>query len=207
MNILTDRLPVAIRIEDTVYDIDSNFRTCLLIIRAFEDNLITWIEKQAILLSNLYITAPKQEHVEQAILKGTKFLDKSIGSTSVSGSSDSAKYYSFTKDADLILAAFQQTHGLDLQNIPYLHWWHFLSLFLDLGSETMFCNLISLRKRLKTNTATKEEKEMAREIEDLIQVEQIDMRTTAEKEYEFNILATIAQARSAKKNMEKSTDG
>lgn len=199
MNILTDQLPKAIRIGERVYPVNSDFRDCLRIILAFEDNDLTWVEKQIILLENLYAEMPPEAHAQDAILKGIKFLN---GGEDDKGDGDQPtpkRLYSFNKDARFVFAAFQQTHGIDLQTIPYLHWWHFMTLFMDLGSETMFCSLIGLRKRIKTGKATKEEKEVAREMGDIIDVPEIDTRTVEDKERDREFLRLVAEARKRKK--------
>ncbi len=37
MNILTEQLPTAVEIDDVVYDLENEIRTCINIILAFED--------------------------------------------------------------------------------------------------------------------------------------------------------------------------
>ena len=91
------------------------------------------------------------------------------------------RLYSFGQDANYIYAAFRQTHGIDLQT-EQLHWFEFLALFMDLGSETMFCQLVSLRKRLKDGSATPEERKMAQAMGEIIEIPELDDRTLDEKE-------------------------
>jgi len=59
-----------------------------------------------------------------------------------------------------------------------------MALFMDLGQDTTFCQLISLRKRVKTGKATKEEREIAREMGDVFDIPDYDDRTLEEKEAE-----------------------
>lgn len=37
--------------------------------------------------------------------------------------------FSFSEDAGCIYAAFREAYGIDLQQIDYMHWWEFRSLF------------------------------------------------------------------------------
>lgn len=198
MNILIDRLPKAIKIQDKVYSINTDFRDCLLIILAFEDNELTWLEKQAIMLENLYCDFPSEEYLEEAITKAVKFLD---GGNSSSSENDepSLRLYSFSKDANLVFAAFQQTHRINLQNIEYMHWWQFLALFMDLGSDSLFCNLIGLRSRVKKGKASKEEIAASEEMGDIFDIPEIDTRTLQEKEQEREFLELVKQADQRKK--------
>jgi hypothetical protein len=98
----------------------------------------------------------------EAIQEGVKFLDGSLMRDNGEPDDGSpVRLYSFAKDANYIFSAFQQTHGIDLTTAK-LHWWQFLALFMDLGGETAFSNIVDLRSRLKDGTATKEEKKRAK---------------------------------------------
>lgn len=177
MNILIEILPTAIEIDGIEYDINSDFRSCLRIILAFEDSSLAAFEKQMILLENLYREVP--DNLEQAIRKGIKFLNG--GKEEEMSGKSQPRLYSFEKDAPFIMAAFKQTHGIDLETSD-MHWWKFMTLFMDMGSDTTFSNLVSLRKRVKTGKATKEERAAAREIEDIFDLPEIDNRTLEERE-------------------------
>lgn len=155
---------------------------------AFEDNELTPQEKQIILLANLYRKLPN--NTEYAMVKAHEFLNGGETKKSDDSQEMPQRYYSFSKDANFIFAAFKQTHGVDL-NQENLHWWKFLALFMDLGADTTFCNLVSLRKRIKTGKATKEERAAAREMGDLIEVPDIDTRTLEEKELEQEFLKKV----------------
>ena len=104
------------------------------------------------------------------------------------------RLYSFSKDAPLIYSAFRQTHGVDLERED-LHWWKFIALFMDLSGDTAFGNLINLRRRIKTGKATKEERQAAREIGDLLEVPEVDMRTIEEREAEEAFMQRVRKAK------------
>lgn len=164
------------------------------IILAFEDNELTPQEKAIILLTNFYRTLPN--NTEYAVVKANEFLNggKSDDEETIS----SPRLYSFSKDANFIYAAFRQTHGVDL-NKDNLHWWIFLALFMDLGQDTTFCNLVSLRKRIKTGKASKEEKAAAREMGDILEVPEVDDRTLEEKEIEKEFFRKVQEAQQRNK--------
>jgi len=176
MNILIEELPNAVEIDGIEYEINSDFRSCLRIILAFEDNELAAIEKQMVLIDNLYKNKP--DNLDQAIRQGIKFLN---GGRDELEAGNDMRLYSFDKDAPFIMAAFKQTHGIDLDTAN-MHWWKFMTLFMDMGSETTFSNLVSLRKRVKTGKASKEERAMAREIADIFDLPEIDNRTLEERE-------------------------
>jgi len=199
MNILTDRLPTAIRVNSRIYEVNSDFRDCLRIILAFEDNELTASEKSVIVLDSLYQERPADEDLREALRQGVRFLNGGDDESSDQDVSDGLRLFSFAKDARFIFAAFQQTHGIDLQNTQYLHWWQFMTLFMDLGADTLFCNLVGLRKRVKTGKASKEERKVAREMGEVFSVPEIDTRTLDEKEREREFMRLIEEARQAKK--------
>jgi hypothetical protein len=62
---------------------------------------------------------------------------------------------------------------------------------MDLGADTAFCNLVGLRKRVKSGKATKEEREVAREMGDLFDVPEPDLRTAEEKEQEAEFMRLL----------------
>lgn len=187
MNILTDDLPTAVMVGDQECPVDSDFRTAIRIILAFEDDELAAIEKRSVLIENLYVDQPYD--IEAAFIQGIKFLD---GGKSNEGQENeyAPRLYSFSKDANFIFAAFRQTHGIDLETTE-MHWWKFLALFMDLGSETTFCNLIALRKKVKTGKASKEEKEAARELGEVFEIEEPDDRTLEEKEREQRFMQEL----------------
>lgn len=173
-------------IGGTEYPINTDFRACIRIMLAYEDLELTEYEKQLVMLSVLYPTKPTDG--TEALRQGMKFLN---GGEEGDGDGEfHPRLYSFSKDANFIFAAFRQTHGIDLETAQ-LHWWKFLALFMDLGADTTFCNLISLRKRLQDGKASKEERDTAREMGDMFDIPQPDTRTQEEKDQEAEFLRLV----------------
>jgi hypothetical protein len=185
MNILVDWLPEAVEVHGKEYAVNSDFRPALRTILAFESNQLTFEEKYAVMLQNLYPVIP--DDMLGAFNVGMRFLN---GGKVSDEEEDNPRLYSFEKDANLIFAAFRQTHGIDLNSVN-LHWWAFLALFMDLGSETAFCQLVGLRKRVKNGTATKDERKMARDMGDSFEVPEYDDRTLEEREQEAEFMASL----------------
>lgn len=194
MNILTDDLPESVSIKHTEYQVRSSFRDCLRIMLAFEDSELTKREKMQVLLS-MYMGLPKD--IEEAIKQANWFLNCGEEGKSTSG----PRVYSFAKDAPMIFAAFKQVHGIDLTQTD-LHWWQFTALFQAViaHQENAFGQLVTLRHKLKTGSATKEERDAARKIPDLIDIPDADARTLEEREAEQQFNELIAQG---KRNREK----
>jgi hypothetical protein len=194
VNVLVDALPDAVEIGGIEYPIETDFRAALRVILAFEDEDLTTAEKSLIMLANLYPEMPHdpREAMEQAI----RFLN---GPQADAGEQDGPglRLYSFAKDAPLIYAAFRQTHGVDLETAE-LHWWKFLALFMDLGSETAFCQLVSLRKRVKTGKASKVERALAAEMGEAFKVP--EPKTVDEKMRENEFLRLVEEGKRRRAN-------
>lgn len=182
MNILLDDLPEAVEVNGVEYAVNSDFRTGLACILDMESSELTDEEKCILLLKRIYgETIP--DDVEVALKLAVKFLDGGKEPPEEENPfADNKRLYSFEKDSALIYAAFQQTHGIDLQKVD-LHWWQFLALFQDLGADTAFCNMINLRRRVNSGEATKEERQYALKLGDAFEViDPLDALTETDNE-------------------------
>lgn len=164
------------------YAVNFDFRTGLACILDMESSELTDEEKCILLLRRIYgETIP--DDVEVALKLAVKFLDGGKEPPEEENPfADNKRLYSFEKDSALIYAAFQQTHGIDLQKTD-LHWWQFLALFQDLGADTAFCNMINLRRRVNSGEATKEERQYALKLGDAFEViDPLDALTETDNE-------------------------
>lgn len=158
MNVLTEKFPTKIKVNNKILNINSDFRNCIKIIEAFEDDELFDEEKYLILIKQLYIDEVENEDLEEAIRKGIKFLD--LGEENESGEENVKRLYSFSKDDNYIYTGIRQSHNIDLNSIEYLHWWNFVYLFLDIGQDCMFNQLVYYRKRKNEGKLTKDEKKI-----------------------------------------------
>lgn len=168
MNIIIDGLPTSVKIGDTTVKINTDFRVCLRILRAFDDERLTESEKLTVLVTLLYPDIP--ENTALAISQGLKFLN--MGKEPDSGKAKLPSVYHFEKDAQYIYTAFKSSFNIDLSTVDYLHWWTFRSLFADLGGDCFFNTLVSLRQRKNSGKLTKEEREFVQRNLDLIALEE-----------------------------------
>lgn len=188
-NFLVDSPPTEVKINGQSYPVNWDFRSCLRIILAFEDEGLAKKEKAMILLRLLYPEIP--EDIRAALDQGIEFLNGGLETQ------DSKPYrvFSFSKDANLIVAGFRQTYHMDLQKEEDLHWWSFLTLFLDLGPDTTFSGLVNLRGRVKSGKATKQEREMAQELGETYEVPEINDLTIEEMERERTFFEALEKGK------------
>lgn len=164
MNYVLDKLPAAVMIDGCAVPINTDFRTCLRIIQAFEDESLMEHEKLSVLLMLLYPKPP--ENTPVAIKQGLKFIN--LGKEADASKLKQLQVYSLEKDSAYIFTAFKSTFNIDLDTTEYLHWWKFRSLFADLGRDCFFNTLVSLRSRKNSGKLTKDEKEFVQRNADII---------------------------------------
>lgn len=172
MNILIEQLPTAVEIDGDIYELNTDFRTCLSIILAYEDPELTINEKHGVMLELLYKEIP--DNADEACRLGVKFLNCGDDPEEETGSDDGiGRLYSFDKDAIYIYSAIKQSHGIDLDEVDYLHWWKFSYMFLDLKEDCFFNRLIHLRRQKKLGKLTKEERELYYKIQDIVDLPEV----------------------------------
>ncbi len=176
MNYLLDKLPQAVVIDGKAVPINTDFRVCLRIIQALEDERLMEHEKLTVLLTLLYPEPP--ENTALAIEQGLKFLN--LGENMNAGKAHQPAVYSLNKDSSYIYTAFKSTFNIDLNTVENLHWWKFRSLFADLGKDCFFNTLISLRSRQRTGKLTDSEKEFVRRNPELLSLSEPKQNTAVQ---------------------------
>ncbi len=182
MNILTDRLPTAAEIDRVEYQLNTDFKNCLKIILAFEDEELTDHEKQLIMLQLLYKEIPPD--TQKACELAVRFLN--CGEEAGDGAQgDAERLYSFEKDARYIFSAIRQSHNIDLETVEDLHWWKFCYLFMDLHEDCFFSKMIYYRRQRNRGKLTPEEREYCARIKDILDLPIRRSSEEAVKEAEF----------------------
>lgn len=183
MNVLIDKLPTKIKVNNNIYNINSDFRTIINIILAFEDKELTNNEQVYIMLKNLYKEEVRQEDTYEAMKKALKFIDGGI-EPELENDIKPKRIYSFKKDGNYIFSGINQTHHINLSENENMHWWVFLSFFMDMSTDCTFGELIYYRKRKNENKLTKEEKEQYKKIKKLVDLDEKDkMSSQVRKEF------------------------
>lgn len=177
MNALLNKFPTKIRIDNIDYQINSDYRNCLRIILAFEDEELTIEEQYYIMLNLLYKEIP--DNIELAIEKAILFLNCG---EKYEITDSSKRTYSFNKDAKYIYSAMNQTHDIDLENIEYLHWWKFVFLFMDVDKDCTFSYITSLRYKKNKGKLDSYDKKVWIEMRDIVD---LDYSPEDEEESEF----------------------
>ena len=115
------------------YPIVTDFREWIRFTELVEDDSVPWRIKCGLLLQWYLDQVP--EDIEAAIYAlGDFLMCKRMYQDDLEdeeeGQQKSGKpVFSFSEDAGCIYAAFREAYGIDLQQIDYMHWWEFRSLF------------------------------------------------------------------------------
>lgn len=185
MNIIIDKLPN----DYEGLKINTNFRSFILFELLMQDNNLSEREKISIALPLFYENLEVKD-VKKAI-KGIVWyytLGKSEEKKKEKKSNNTEKkpkkqIYSYEHDANLIYSAFLSQYNIDLQDIEYLHWFKFKSLFEGLNDENKICEIMGYRAIDLNKIKDKEERKKYKKLQR--QYALPDNRTEEEKEQDF----------------------
>ncbi len=130
INLFVDQLPTSVQIENKVYEIESDFRCILSILRFLEDEVFTEKERIEGSLSFFYKSIPNDLNLAYA-----EMLNFIRGYKEVANSSNQQKAFDFDIDSNMIYTAFVQSYGIDLAEVN-MHWFKFISLFENMSDGT-----------------------------------------------------------------------
>lgn len=167
--ILTHGLPVAVEVDEVVYDINADYQTGIKIIMAFEDKELTLYEKYMVLIELLYKESPHD--LNEAIKQGIRFLDCG-GNGQGNGESDGVRKYSFTQDDKYIFRAVDSVLHGRLSKGNFVHWWEFVLAFMELPEDCFMSRLIYLRTQKANGKLSKEERELYVKIRDVVDLKE-----------------------------------
>jgi hypothetical protein len=175
------KLPQSAVIGGVKYQINSDFRDVLEIIKYLTDVRKSEYSRWMIALALFYEEEIPAEHQEEA----AKFLSDFI-SYGVPEDKPGPKLVDWDQDASLIVADVNKVAGKEIRAEEYLHWWTFLSYFYGVG-EGQLSTVVGIRsKRAKGKKLDKWEQEYYRDNRKKVDFQAPDTPEKAEiKEY-FN---------------------
>ena len=180
MNLLLDKLPT----EYKGLKIDTNFRSFILFELLMQDRTVKDEEKIFFALNIFYKEIPKDiKKAIEVILWFYARGDTDKKSGKKAEKSGKERIYSYEHDANLIYSAFLSQYGIDLNEIVYLHWWKFKSLFEGLNDENKICKVMGYRA---VDLSKIKDKDQQKKYKALKQAWALpDERTEEEKERDF----------------------
>ena len=184
-------LPTSISVNNTEYAIRTDYRAVMDILTAFSDKEMlgesedeTNIIRALLILNILFVDEVKPEDQNEAIKKAIEFIDMGIES-----SRDDKKptLMDWDQDAPLIIPAINKVLGREIRADKYMHWWTFLSAYMEIG-ECSFTHIINIRdKKAKGQKLEKWELEYIQEHKDIVLLkEKLTEKEQLEREAEKN---------------------
>lgn len=131
---INENLPIVFTLNGIDYPFHSDFREWIRFDGLLNNSDVPEVIKLELML-NLIFAGKPPKYEEAAMQYILWFYDGGhITRKSNSGETylESRRIYDFEYDFDYIYAAFMELYGIDLVDVPYLHWWKFIALFKGL---------------------------------------------------------------------------
>ena len=172
MNILIDLLPSSVEIDNKKYEINSDFRTSIIFSQLMEEDNIDQTKKVEIGLRLFYPEIPHD--ITEAVEKIQWFYGcgKEIKRAKIKGKGVNKRILDYEEDADYIYSAFMSQYKIDLQDIEYLHWWKFQSLFNGLKNDNKICEIMKYRSIDLSQIKDKEERKFYKDMQELYKLDE-----------------------------------
>ena len=146
-------LPTNVKINNRTYEIESDFRVVLRIFEALNDEELLDMEK---IDCAMYLFFPSyredengnREMLQEDVMDAFQCLSKFLsGNTDDTSSKKTKHVYDWEQDFNLIIAPINRIAGHDVRIDRYIHWWTFLSYFMEIG-ECTFSTYVSIRDKM-----------------------------------------------------------
>lgn len=176
-DLLTNNLPVSVRVSGKEYPISWDFRTGIKL-----DGILRSEMEEADKLEQMLHLYYGQDHVPpdipQAIEQIIWFYRCGEMPDDEEEEKKKRRYVRrkskepacvLTQDAPYVYAAFMDQYGIDLTSIESMHWWKFMALFESLGDGTKMSKIMYYRKA-STAGMSKERRAFLNEMKKLYRI-------------------------------------
>lgn len=176
------QLPKTLRINGKSYRIRSDFRNILRIFEAFADKNLSDKEKMYVCLQRMYIDfqAIPFDDYKEAYEQVYWF----IGCGKPEEKRPPVRTFNWIKDEPLMFPAVNKAAGMEVREVPYLHWWTFMGYFESIDADSLFGTVLSIRqKKARGKKLEKNEREFLQNNKALmaLDIEEVKPKTAEEK--------------------------
>lgn len=138
-------LPTTINIAGIDCEIYSDYRDILEIFEIFNDPDLLESEKVIVALDFFYKTDDYKKDYETATVEMMNFITQCSDETP--SNTSKKPLYDWEQDFNIIVAPINKAMNTDIRGLEYLHWWTFLSAFMEIG-ECTFNTFVGIRDKL-----------------------------------------------------------
>lgn len=169
-------LPTTVSFGAETHEIRTDFRVILDIIAMLSDNELGNDDKADALLEMFYVDPEEVYNRKAAIKAAFSFIDYT---GEPKKKKKSPKLTDWEQDFPYIISPVNRVLGYDARGVKYdletnsggLHWWTFLSAFMEIGGDCLYSQIVSIRqKQARGKQLDKAEREFARRNADLIKI-------------------------------------
>lgn len=171
------KLPRSVIIGGEEFEIRTDYRDILKILRFFSDPDYDDVERWMICIRIMFPRWRElpTENMEEIYRVVREFID--MGSIDPEEVKKKPVLMDWDQDAKMIISSVNKVVGKDIRGEEYVHWWTFLSAYMEVG-EGAFSNIVGIRrKKSKGKKLEKWEQEFYSENKKLV-----DLRTKYTKE-------------------------
>lgn len=164
-------LPTELEAGGKRYAIRPDFRDCLAIMEAYQDDELSPEEKVYVALTIMYrdFENMPQKDYSEAYRRMIWFLNGGVALPS--GEENPSKpLMNWKQDAPLYFPAINKASGREVRQARYMHFWTFLGYYYEIG-EGLFATVISIRDKLNNGKKLeKHEREFYRRNKNLVDI-------------------------------------
>ena len=167
-------LPTSVTVHGHEYEIRTDYRAVLDLLTALSDKDMTgeneqetnWIHSE--LIRQIMFIEPDNiptDDLLEALKAVSEFIDMGVDEHS---DKPSPRLMDWEQDATLIIPAVNRVVGREIRADKYMHWWTFLSAYMEIG-ECTFSHILSIRQKKATGKKLEKwEQEYIRENKDVV---------------------------------------
>ena len=142
-------LPMQAVIEDRVYEIHTDYRDILELLRWLDGTAAPELDRGERWYVAMRLFYPEFAALPQPLWPdATQFLTEFLAAGRREQPRPGPALMDWQQDAPLIAAGISKAAGQDVRTLPYLHWWSFLSAFDAIGDGT-FATVVAIRDKLR----------------------------------------------------------
>lgn len=169
-------LQKAVYINGEAFEIRYDYRVILEIITMLNDTELSNADKAEALLTMFYVEPDSISDIQTAIKECFAFIDQGE-----KPKRKQPRLVDWEHDFDYIVSPINRVLGYEIRSVPYdaekntggIHWWTFISAYMEIGSECLFSQVVSMRDKLsRGKKLEKYEKEWLRNNRHLVDLPQ-----------------------------------
>ena len=144
-------LPKTVCINDENYDINWRYSDILYIFQILNDVDLLEQERLVVAAEHFFVDYDAVTNKTQAIQALIEFINGGESeSEKPKRKKEDKKLYDWDFDFKIIIAPINRILGYDVRQNPDVHWWTFLSAFMEIG-ECTFSTYVSIRDKKRRN--------------------------------------------------------